>query len=78
MNGGVLTQVLDAIGDELLAPDAKLTLRQRVVRPLMLLIFWEVIPWIVGAWAIATLCSSLATTAALRFFMSSTVGLTAF
>lgn len=61
-------QVLDAIGAELSAPGANDALRKRVVRPLMLMVMWEVLPWIVGAWAIATLCSSLATTAALRVF----------
>lgn len=70
--GGVIAQLLDALGQELLAPDAKVALRKRVVRPLMLLVMWEVLPWIVGAWAVATLCSSLATTAALRVFFART------
>ena len=66
----LVMQLLDAVGAELGAPSAKDALRKRVVRPLMLLVMWELLPWIVGAWAIATLCSSLATTAALRYALS--------
>lgn len=71
--GGIIASLLEALGDELLAPDAKQALRKRVMRPLMLMVMWEIIPWLVGAWAVATLCSSLATTAALRVFFVPTV-----
>ena len=70
MGAGLLEQVIDLVGDEVRTPAARASLRARLIRPLMLLVFWELLPWVVGAWAVATLCSSLATTAALRVFFS--------
>jgi len=66
----LLEQLLNFIDDEVRSPNARRALRTRVVRPLMLLVFYELLPWIVGAWALSTLCSSLATTAALRVFFA--------
>ena len=66
---GLMAELLELVSAELGSVESRKAIRTRIMHPVLTMLMWELLPWVVAVWAVTTLGSVLATLTALRMFL---------